>query len=52
MLCAYLTGELTLYEVNKDRRRTLAEGCRTGVERLTNGDLAFANQQEVRVLEG
>jgi hypothetical protein len=50
VLCAYLTEELVLYDVEKGRRRTLVEGCRTGVVRLTTGDLAYANEHEVRVL--
>jgi hypothetical protein len=51
VLCAYLTEELAIYDVEQGRRRTLVEGCRTGVVRLTTGDLAYANEHEVRILE-
>lgn len=51
VLCAYLTKELTLYAVDTGRLRKLADGCRTGVVRLPGGDLAYANEDEIRVLD-
>ena len=51
VICAYLTGRLMRYEVGSGRLRTLAEGCRTGVVQLTTGHLAYAGEDEIRLLE-
>jgi hypothetical protein len=51
VLCAYLPAQLILYDVDRGRRRMLAHGCRTGVIPLSTGDLAFAGDDEIRVLD-
>lgn len=50
VICAYLARALTLYDVDRRSERTLADGCRTGVARLANGDLAYATDDQIRVL--
>lgn len=51
VICAYLPAQLILYDVDRGRRRRLADGCRTGVIPLSSGDLAFAGNDEIRVLD-
>lgn len=51
VLCAYLPAQLILYDVDTGRRRMLAGGCRTGVIPLSTGALAFAGDDEIRVLD-
>lgn len=51
VLCAYLPAQLILYDVDSGQRRMLAGGCRTGVIPLSTGDLAFAGDDEIRVLD-
>ncbi len=51
VLCAYLPGQLILYDLERGRERRLADGCRTGVIPLSGGDLAFAGNDEIRVLD-
>jgi hypothetical protein len=51
VVCAYLPAQLIFYDVDGGRRRKLADDCRTGVVRLTTGDLAFAGDDEIRVLD-
>ena len=50
VICAYLPAQLILYDVDSGRRRQVAGGCRTGVVRLTSGDLAYAGDGEIRVV--
>jgi hypothetical protein len=51
VLCAYLPAQLLLYDVDTGRSRILADGCRTGVVLLSTGDLAFAGDDEIRLLD-
>lgn len=56
VLCAYLSGELTLHRVGPDGRaeargRRLAGDCRTGVAVLAGGDLAYAAEDAIRVVQ-
>lgn len=51
VICAYLTRRLMRYEVGSRRLRNMAEGCRTGVVLLTSGHLAYAGEDEIRLLE-
>lgn len=51
VLCAYLTRELLRFRVGERRGKRIATGCRTGVVRLAGGALAYANEDEIRVLD-